>query len=157
MKVIQLQETIVKRLHLHLSVPDLEQGIKFYSTIFASKPSKVKSDYAKWQLDDPRVNFAISTRSDAIGLDHLGIQAETDTDVIDAQQRLKAANFPTSEINNGVCCYSESNKFWAVDPAGIPWESFVTMNDAEVYGVDNQSQDSACCNAASSANSANCC
>jgi len=137
----------MKRLHLHLSVPDLDQGIKFYSAIFASQPSKVKSDYAKWQLDDPRVNFAISTRSEAVGLDHLGIQAEAETDVIDVQHRLKAADFRVSDINNGVCCYSESDKFWAVDPAGIPWENFVTMKDTEVYGIDNQSQDSACCEA----------
>ena len=147
----------MKRLHLHLNVPDLEQGIKFYSTLFASKPSKVKSDYAKWQLDDPRVNFAISTRGDAIGLDHLGIQAEADADVIATQQRLKAASFPTSDIDNGVCCYAESNRFWAVDPAGIPWENFVTMKDAEVYGVDKQSRDSACGDAAPTTESANCC
>ena len=137
----------MKRLHLHLSVPDLDQGIKFYSAIFASPPSKLKSDYAKWQLDDPRVNFAISTRNETVGLDHLGIQAEAEADVIEVQQRLKAADFRVSDINNGVCCYSESDKFWAVDPAGIPWESFVTMKDAEVYGIDNQSQDSACCEA----------
>jgi hypothetical protein len=126
----------MKRLHLHVTVADLDQAIGFYSTMFDSKPSKIKSDYAKWQLQDPCVNFAISTRSSKIGLDHLGIQVDADEEVLEVRNRLSENNFETGDINSGVCCYSESTKFWTEDPAGIPWESFVSMSDAEVYGTD---------------------
>ena len=148
----------MKRLHVHLSVADLDQGIDFYSTIFGCQPDKIKSDYAKWQLDDPRVNFAISTRSQSIGLDHLGIQADVEQDIVDARDRLNASNISSSDINSGICCYAQSSRFWTLDPAGIPWENFVTMNDAEVYGSDKlNSEVSAGCEPAASTQSTSCC
>lgn len=148
----------MKRMHIHLSVPRLEAGIEFYSTLFGREPDKVKQDYAKWQLDDPRVNFAISTRSESIGLDHLGIQMETDVEVNATRQRLSSAGADTGDINSGVCCYAESTKFWTLDPAGIPWENFVTMQDAEVYGNDTlKEQQGACCETKGTAETASCC
>lgn len=152
----------MKRLHLHLSVPDLQQGIHFYSQMFGEKPSKQKQDYAKWQLDDPRVNFAISTRSKTHGLDHLGIQVDDEGELKQLNSRLVEADIETGELDSATCCYAESIKSWTFDPAGIPWESFVTMKDAEVYGMDNPEASrtsSACCSGAAPTqdNSSSCC
>ncbi len=136
----------MKKLHIHVSVPDLLESIQFYNSLFGCKPSRQKIDYAKWELKDPRVNFAISTRSQTIGLDHLGIQVEDETEIAEINQRLKQASQVTGEINKGVCCYSESSKSWTIDKAGIPWESFMTMKDAEVYGSGGLNAGaSACC------------
>jgi len=126
----------MKKLHIHISVPDLAEGIRFYASLFGSEPSKTKTDYAKWDLEEPRVNFAISTRSQKIGLDHLGIQVDSESEVREIKHRLDQASQTTEAIKSGVCCYAESTKSWSIDRAGIPWESFVTMQDAEVYGTD---------------------
>lgn len=142
----------MKRLHVHLTVPNLEKGIHFYSQMFGEDPTKHKQDYAKWQLDDPRINFAISTRSEKVGLDHLGLQVDDEDELMELNSRLLKADIETGEIDSATCCYAESVKSWSFDPAGIPWESFVTMNDAEVYGVDNPIQvnaTSACCSGSS--------
>lgn len=150
----------MKRLHVHISVPDLAESIGFYSSLFGAAPSKQKSDYAKWQLDDPRVNFAISTRSAKIGLDHLGIQVEESAELDAINNSLKQSAQPVGEMNQGLCCYAESTKFWTLDKAGIPWESFITMNDAEVYGADTpMPSDSACCDSEPGAQAAqkSCC
>lgn len=133
----------MKRLHIHISVPDLEQSIQFYNQIFGTPPSKQKSDYAKWQLNDPVVNFAISTRSAKTGLDHLGIQSDSEQELTELNDRLQQAGINSGDTESTTCCYAESAKSWSIDPSGIPWENFTTMKDAEVYAIDNDP--SACC------------
>jgi hypothetical protein len=149
----------MKRLHVHITVADLNQGIHFYSKMFDAQPSKIKSDYAKWQLDDPMVNFAISTRSKKIGLDHLGVQVENQDELNRINERLLDAQIDTGKLDKTTCCYAKSVKAWSFDPAGIPWESFMTMQDAEVYGMDNaevSSKSSACCSGAAPEQSSCC-
>jgi catechol 2,3-dioxygenase-like lactoylglutathione lyase family enzyme len=127
----------MKRLHVHVAVDDLERSIGFYSTLFAARPSVLKDDYAKWMLDDPRVNFAISTRAGrADGVDHLGIQVETDGELRELAARLKAAGETTRDQEATTCCYAQSNKAWVDDPSGIRWETFFTFGEATVYGED---------------------
>ncbi len=148
----------MKKLHIHVSVPELQESIRFYNSLFGCKPSRQKIDYAKWELKDPRVNFAISTRSQTIGLDHLGIQVEDEAEIAEINERLKQASQVTGEINKGVCCYSKSSKSWTIDKAGIPWESFMTMKDAEVYGSGGLNVGtSACCVDGPGAVQSNCC
>ena len=124
----------MKRLHVHVSVEDLAQSIRFYSTLFAVAPSVTKPDYAKWMLDDPRVNFAISTRSGQTGLDHLGIQAETPDELQDVYGRPQQADRPVLNEGATVCCYAQSEKSWITDPQGISWETFLTSGESTVYG-----------------------
>lgn len=124
----------MKRLHVHVSVDDLGQSIGFYSTLFATAPTVVKPDYAKWMLDDPRVNFAISTRSGTSGLDHLGIQVETQDELQDVYGRLRQADRPVLEEGATVCCYAQSEKAWIADPQGLPWETFLTTGESTSYG-----------------------
>jgi catechol 2,3-dioxygenase-like lactoylglutathione lyase family enzyme len=125
----------MKRLHVHVAVDNLEQSIGFYSTLFAAEPSVTKSDYAKWMLDDPKVNFAISARG-ARGIDHLGIQVETDAELRELAGRLKAAGETTRDQDAATCCYAQSNKAWVNDPSGIRWETFFTFGEATSYGED---------------------
>ncbi len=120
----------MKRLHLHVAVDDLNRSIGFYSTLFASEPSVIKDDYAKWMLDDPKVNFAISTRAGAAGVDHLGIQVETDGELKELASRLKQAGEATRDQEATTCCYAQSNKAWVNDPSGIRWETFFTFGEA---------------------------
>jgi catechol 2,3-dioxygenase-like lactoylglutathione lyase family enzyme len=124
----------MKRMHVHVSVEDLDQSIGFYSALFAAKPSIVKSDYAKWMLDDPHVNFAISTRGNAPGLDHLGIQVETDEELQNVYGRLRQAGSAVLEVGATTCCYAKSEKSWIDDPTGIAWETFLTSGESTVYG-----------------------
>ena len=126
----------MKRLHLHVSVPDLAQSISFYETLFGASPSVVKSDYAKWMLDDPRVNFAISQRERAAGLDHVGIQVDSRADLATLSARLKAAGETTFDQEATTCCYAKSDKTWVSDPAGLRWETFHTFGEATQYGED---------------------
>lgn len=127
----------MKRLHVHVAVDDLGRSIGFYSTLFAAQPSVLKEDYAKWMLDDPKVNFAISTRAGrADGIDHLGIQVETDGELRDLALRLKAAGETTADQEATTCCYAQSNKSWVNDPSGIRWETFFTFGEATTYGED---------------------
>jgi len=127
----------MKRLHVHIAVDNLAQSIGFYSTLFASKPSVIKSDYAKWMLDDPKVNLAISQRDrTAPGVDHLGIQVETDGELRELAARLKSAGNITADQESTTCCYAQSNKSWVNDPSGIRWETFFTFADATTYGED---------------------
>jgi catechol 2,3-dioxygenase-like lactoylglutathione lyase family enzyme len=125
----------MKRLHVHVAVSDLERSIGFYSTLFASQPSVRKEDYAKWMLDDPRVNFAISTHGTG-GVDHLGIQVESDDELRELAGRLKAAGETTRDQEATTCCYAQSNKAWVNDPAGLRWETFFTFGEATSYGED---------------------
>jgi catechol 2,3-dioxygenase-like lactoylglutathione lyase family enzyme len=124
----------MKRLHVHIAVENLSEAIGFYSALFAAKPSVEKPDYAKWMLDDPRVNFAISARGRAPGLNHLGIQVENEDELQEVYGRLKAANRPVIEQGKTVCCYAKSEKAWIDDPAGIAWETFLTTGESTVYG-----------------------
>jgi hypothetical protein len=126
----------VKRLHVHVAVSDLQESVGFYSTMFGAPPSVLKDDYAKWMLDDPRVNFAISSRRRAPGLDHLGIQAEVGAELTEISGRLKAAGAETIDEAATTCCYAQSDKTWVQDPAGIRWETFHTLGESTVYGED---------------------
>lgn len=127
----------MKRFHVHVSVEKLDESIRFYSAIFGAGPSVVKEDYAKWMLEDPRVNFAVSTRGRAAGIDHLGIQVESAGELEEMRQRLQRAAQPTLEQKSAACCYAKSDKHWTVDPQGIPWEAFHTLADIPVYGGDS--------------------
>jgi catechol 2,3-dioxygenase-like lactoylglutathione lyase family enzyme len=125
----------MKRLHVHVSVDNLDQSIGFYSALFATKPSVVKPDYAKWMLEDPRVNFAISARGIAeVGLDHLGIQVETQEELHEVYLRLREADRPVLEEGATTCCYAKSEKAWITDPQGLSWETFLTTGESTVYG-----------------------
>jgi len=126
----------MKRLHVHLSVEDVARSVRFYSTLFAAEPVVIKPDYAKWMLDDPRVNFAISTRSGRTGLDHFGIQVETPNELHEVYGRLQQADRPVLEEGATICCYAQSEKAWIADPEGVAWETFLTTGESTVYGDD---------------------
>ncbi len=129
-----LKGQTMKRLHVHVSVEDLPRSIGFYSALFASQPLVVKFDYAKWMLEDPRVNFAISTRGREPGLDHLGIQVETGDELQEVYARLRQAGGDIIEQGQTTCCYAKSEKSWIDDPAGIAWETFHTTGESTDYG-----------------------
>jgi Glyoxalase/Bleomycin resistance protein/Dioxygenase superfamily len=125
----------MKRFHVHVHVDDLAQSIRFYSTLFATEPSVLKDDYAKWMLDDPRVNFAISTHcGETAGISHLGIQAEDEAELGAVYERLARADRPVVEEKATTCCYAVSDKQWVADPQGVKWETFFTYGEATVYG-----------------------
>ena len=141
----------MKRLHVHVAVHDLPQSIRFYSALFAVQPTVTKDDYAKWMLDDPRVNFAISKRGARTGLDHLGIQAENEGELEAIGSQLAQADVSTLQQKGASCCYAKSDKYWTIDPQGIAWESFHTLGTVPVYGADGRSKSvpmerkAACC------------
>ena len=125
----------MKRLHVHVGVSDLDRSIAFYSTLFGAAPTVEKPDYAKWMLDDPRVNFAISTGAHAAkGIEHLGIQVEDPAELALVYDRLRAADRPILEEGATTCCYARSEKSWIADPDGIAWEAFLTHGEATIYG-----------------------
>lgn len=125
----------MKRLHVHVGVENLDQSIRFYSTLFGSDPTVTKPDYAKWMLEDPRVNFAISAGNHARkGIEHLGIQVENGDELDEVYGRLKAADRPVLEEGQTTCCYAKSEKSWITDPDGVIWEAFFTNGEATVYG-----------------------
>jgi catechol 2,3-dioxygenase-like lactoylglutathione lyase family enzyme len=124
----------MKRLHVHLGVDDLKQSVQFYSTLFAAAPTVLKDDYAKWMLEDPRVNFAISAGHGTAGIQHLGIQAQDADELAEIYGRLQQADRPVLEEGATVCCYAQSEKSWISDPQGLAWETFLTHGDSTVYG-----------------------
>lgn len=126
----------MKRLHLHVAVADLDTSIGFYARLFGADPTVVKSDYAKWMLDDPRVNFAISTRAAEAGLDHIGIQTESRAELEEIATRLRAAEDALFRQEAASCCYARSDKAWTRDPSGLSWETFFTHGEETVYGED---------------------
>ena len=126
----------MKRLHVHVGVADLDQSIRFYSTLFGAEPTVTKPDYAKWMLEDPRVNFAISHRPGAAKLDHLGIQADSTDELNEIAERLKSAEQAVFEQKDASCCYAKSDKAWVADPTGISWETFHTSGAITTYGED---------------------
>ena len=156
----------MKRLHVHVSVDELSRSIGFYSALFASEPSIVKSDYAKWMLEDPCVNFAISTRGRTPGLDHLGIQVETGDELQEVYGRIRQAGGDIIEQGQTTCCYAKSEKSWINDPAGIAWETFHTTGESTDYGdgtgenrarVANEKQSPCCGSQARAKPSQACC
>jgi len=126
----------MKRFHIHVSVNDLAQSIRFYSTLFGAAPSRVEADYAKWMLEDPRVNFAISKRGQPIGVNHLGFQLDSSQELSALHAQLQAADARLIQENEQACCYARSDKYWVTDPTGIAWESFHTLGSIPVYGED---------------------
>lgn len=124
----------MKRLHVHVGVSDLDRSIRFYSTLFGAEPTVTKPDYAKWMLEDPRVNFAISAGPAQKGIEHLGIQVESGDELKEVYGRLKAADRPVLEEGATTCCYAKSEKSWIADPQGVVWETFLTNGEATVYG-----------------------
>jgi len=126
----------MKRFHVHVAVSDLEQSIRFYSTLFGGEPSVQKADYAKWMLDDPKVNFAISLRGGTDGVNHLGLQVDTADELEGMREQLLAADRGLVEEKDANCCYARSDKYWVTDPAGIAWETFHSLGTIPVYGED---------------------
>jgi catechol 2,3-dioxygenase-like lactoylglutathione lyase family enzyme len=126
----------MKRFHVHVSVKDLAASIRFYQSLFGAEPSVTKVDYAKWLLEDPRVNFAISTHHQPLGVNHLGVQADTDEELRSMRAQLHAADSRMLEENEQPCCYAKSDKYWITDPSGIAWETFHTLGSIPVYGED---------------------
>lgn len=150
----------MKRLHVHVSVSDLGASVRFYSSLFAAEPAVLKPDYAKWMLDDPLVNFAISTRGAPAGLEHLGIQVADKTELHEVYERLRQADRPVLEEGETVCCYAKSEKSWIEDPQGIRWETFLTTGESTVYGNEAIESEGSCCvptNAAVQASTGACC
>jgi catechol 2,3-dioxygenase-like lactoylglutathione lyase family enzyme len=139
----------MKRFHIHLAVDNLDQNIQFYSTLFGREPSVRHDDYAKWMLDDPRINFAISNRGAKIGVDHLGIQAEDEQELKDIKLRLDATQRPVESQEQAACCYMRSDKYWITDPQGIAWESFHSLTEIPTFNDKTAPSDGenpfACC------------
>ncbi len=146
----------MKRFHIHVGVKNLENSVEFYSTLFGQKPTKLKPDYAKWLLEDPRLNFAISTRTGTEGVDHLGIQVEEPKELSEITERLKNADLKLQDEGETTCCYSKSNKAWVTDPAGVAWEAYQNMADAEVFS-EKMDSESACCAPSADSNATSCC
>lgn len=139
----------MNRLHLHIAVPDLPASVTFYEALFGVAPSVLKSDYAKWLLDDPAVNLAISTRGSSAGIDHVGIQVDRAEDLAALARRLRDAGEVTVDQPDATCCYARSDKTWVRDPAGLAWETFHTFGEATTYGEDTRGSvvqdDAGCC------------
>jgi catechol 2,3-dioxygenase-like lactoylglutathione lyase family enzyme len=141
----------MKRLHVHVSVKDLDASVRFYSQLFATDPIIRKPDYAKWMLEDPRVNFAISRRDGKPGVQHLGIQVEDRAELTEVYRRLRQAEGPMIEEGETTCCYAHSEKSWIDDPQGVQWETFLTTGESTVYGTDEirpkaqKEANAACC------------
>jgi hypothetical protein len=153
----------MKRLHVHVSVENLRDSIRYYSALFAAQPTVAKPDYAKWMLDDPCMNFAISQRGQAPGLDHLGIQAESAGELAELEQRLQAAELPHVAQPGSNCCYAQSDKHWSLDPSGIAWEAFHTLDSIPTFGEHDRPAAVSCCSpeqelaCAATSTSAKCC
>ncbi|WP_269533668.1 ArsI/CadI family heavy metal resistance metalloenzyme [Chitinimonas sp. BJYL2] len=138
----------MKRLHVHISVDDLTASIRFYNALFAAEPTVSKPDYAKWMLDDPRVNFAISTRSAKHGVNHLGIQVDSAEELDEIAARAQQGQLHAIAEPGAQCCYAQSNKHWITDPQGVVWEAFHSMGEVAVYGNTPETGDSCCAPAA---------
>jgi hypothetical protein len=135
----------MKRLHVHVAVENLSDSIRFYSALFAAPPTVARSDYAKWMLDDPRVNFAISNRGAAKGLNHLGVQVESPDELAEMHGRLEQLQSGVKTETGTACCYAKSDKYWVTDPQEIAWETFHTLDSIPVYGGDSGTADQAAC------------
>jgi len=152
----------MKRFHVHLHVDDLAKSVGFYSKLFATEPARLEGDYAKWMLEDPPVNFAISTRGTHPGIDHLGIQTDDPAELVVMKARAEAADMALLDEGETTCCYARSEKHWVTDPQGIAWEHFHTLGDIPVFheAVAKVANTSTCCSptdAAAPAAPAACC
>lgn len=137
----------MKRFHVHLNVENLAQSVSFYSKLFGAEPTRVEADYAKWMLEDPRINFAISTRGSQAGIDHLGFQADSAEELAELKARAQSADVALLDEGATSCCYAESEKHWITDPQGIAWEHFHTLGNIPVFSEkqDPAPAASACC------------
>jgi hypothetical protein len=150
-----------KRFHVHVHVSDLGQSIGFYSKLFGAAPTRHEADYAKWMLDDPRLNFAISTRGSTLGVDHLGLQTDDPAELAAMRTQARAADLSMAVEGETTCCYARSDKHWITDPQGIAWEHFHTMADVATFGAPANAQaakpTTACCPARAADPQAACC
>lgn len=136
----------MKRFHVHVAVDDLDANVRFYSTIFGTGPTVLKPDYAKWMVEDPRINFAISRRGVKAGVDHLGFQVDSDEELKTLREQVGAAEIAAFDQPEAECCYARSDKYWTTDPQGIAWETYRTLGEAEIYGTDSaKAASGACC------------
>ncbi len=139
----------MKRFHIHVHVEDIDKSIAFYSKLFAAEPTRVEGDYAKWMLDDPRINFAISTRGNKAGVDHLGFQVDDASELAELKERAEAADMALLDQGQTACCYARSEKHWITDPQGIAWEHFRTLGNIPVFGESKSEAETvegpACC------------
>jgi hypothetical protein len=142
----------MKRFHVHLHVQDLGKSIGFYSKLFAAEPTRVEADYAKWMLDDPRLNFAISTRGAQPGIDHLGLQADDAAELAELKQRAQSADMALLDEGETTCCYARSEKHWVTDPQGVAWEHFHTLGNIPVFGAGTIGGEAAACCTPAAAN-----
>lgn len=137
----------MKRFHVHVAVDDLDANVRFYSTIFGAAPTVQKADYAKWMVDDPCINFAISKRGVKAGVDHLGFQVDTDEELKALREHVGAAEIAAFDQPDAQCCYARSDKYWTKDPQGIAWETYRTLGEVEIFGADTAkaAESHACC------------
>jgi hypothetical protein len=147
----------MKRFHVHAHVDNLQASIAFYSRLFDAQPTRVENDYAKWMLDDPRINFAISTRGDKPGVDHLGFQTDSQDELATLKARAQAADMALADDGATTCCYARSDKHWVTDPQGIAWEQFHTLADIPVFSEKSASPEGSACCAPKSAQTQSCC
>lgn len=135
----------MKRFHVHVAVNDLEASIRFYSTVFGAAPTVRKPDYAKWMIEDPRINFAISHRGAKAGVDHLGFQVDSDEELAALRSQVRAAEIAAVDQPDATCCYARSDKYWVTDPQGVAWETYHTFGEVEIYGATTKRAESARC------------
>jgi catechol 2,3-dioxygenase-like lactoylglutathione lyase family enzyme len=144
----------MKRFHVHVGVADLDASIRFYSALFGAEPSVRKHDYAKWMVDDPRINFAISQRGDGrrTGINHLGLQVDSDQELEALRAQAAQADLAAAAEKGVNCCYAKSNKYWYTDPTGVAWETYHTLGQVEIFGDDAEAAaPQTCCGPATSA------
>lgn len=130
----------MKRFHVHVAVKDLQSSIRFYSALFGAEPTVTKSDYAKWMVNDPRINFAISQRGEQIGVNHLGLQVDSNEELEALRTQAGLAELAAVAEKGGTCCYARSDKYWYTDPQGVAWETYHTLNQVEFFGSDNDAE-----------------
>ncbi|MFP3565634.1 ArsI/CadI family heavy metal resistance metalloenzyme [Paraburkholderia sp. SIMBA_030] len=139
----------MKRFHVHVVVPQLDESVRFYSSMFGAEPSVLKGDYAKWMFEDPRMNFAISARGGETGVNHLGFQVDSDDELAALRAQVVAGSVTVEDQPGAQCCYASSNKYWTQDPAGVPWETYHTLGGIPMFGADSRQAASeaggACC------------
>lgn len=144
----------MKRFHVHVAVDDLDANVRFYSTVFGAAPTVLKPDYAKWMLEDPRINFAISRRGLTPGVDHLGVQVESEQELTSLRQQVAEAEIAALDQPKTECCYARSDKYWVTDPQGVAWETFHTLDSIPVYGHTAREEGTQCCSPAPTVGSA---
>lgn len=138
----------MKRFHVHIAVQNLDESVRFYSAFFGMPPAVLKPDYAKWMMEDPRINFAISQRGVSAGIDHLGIQVDSALELAALREQVGSAEISAFDQKDAACCYARSDKYWTNDPQGIAWETFHTLDSIPMYGDVERPKSTACCSPA---------